>query len=106
MEAKTLPFEIIHYASLGLDDLLDPEPPRRPVPDGVAAHVPAPAAFSPMPKAAVQEKSDLKTVASNAEYEMIMRVLQQSRFNKSMAAQFLGIDRKTLYNKLKNYNIE
>ena len=54
----------------------------------------------------VPEKLDLKSAASQAEYELIMRVLHQAKFNKSMAAQYLGIDRKTLYNKLKNYNIE
>ena len=54
----------------------------------------------------IPDKADLKAVANNAEYEMIMRVLHSARYNKSKAAQLLGIDRKTLYNKLKNYSIE
>jgi two-component system response regulator HydG len=32
---------------------------------------------------------------------MIMKVLRQTNFNKSETARLLGIDRKTLYNKMK-----
>ena len=35
----------------------------------------------------------------------IIEALRQTGNNKSRAAQLLGIDRKTLYNKLKLYNI-
>lgn len=40
------------------------------------------------------------------EKEHILEALRQTRNNKSKAAQLLGIDRKTLYNKLKLYGIE
>jgi len=70
----------------------------------VTSAAPAPAAV--VSRLTIPEKTDLKAVASSAEYDMIMQVLQEARFNKSKAAQMLGIDRKTLYNKLKNYNIE
>ena len=40
------------------------------------------------------------------EKEQILEALQQTNYNKSKAAALLGIDRKTLYNKLKLYNIE
>lgn len=46
---------------------------------------------------------DLKDAASRAEYETIMTVLQQVNFNKKKAAEMLNIDRKTLYNKIKNF---
>lgn len=46
---------------------------------------------------------DLKSSASKAEYETIMRVLKEVNFNKIKAAEVLKIDRKTLYNKIKNY---
>lgn len=40
------------------------------------------------------------------EKELILSALEQTGNNKTKAAQILGIDRKTLYNKLKYYNIE
>lgn len=47
--------------------------------------------------------ADLKEAASHAEYETIMNVLKQVKFNKTKAAEMLKIDRKTLYNKIRNY---
>jgi two-component system response regulator HydG len=46
---------------------------------------------------------DLRDVASHAEYETIMSVLKQVKFNKTKAAEVLKIDRKTLYNKIRYY---
>jgi len=106
VEAKTLPFEIAHFAKLEFDE--EPEEPVAEVQQRIY-NVPAFVVSAPpavMQRAPIPEKTDLKAVASNAEYEMIMQVLQEARFNKSKAAHLLGIDRKTLYNKLKNYNIE
>ena len=40
-----------------------------------------------------------------AEKETILRALESSGNNKSKAAKMLGIDRKTLYNKMKLYHI-
>lgn len=47
--------------------------------------------------------TDLKDAASQAEYATIIHVLQQVKFNKTKAAEALKIDRKTLYNKIKQY---
>ena len=49
---------------------------------------------------------NLKIAAEEAEYEAIVQVLKKVKYNKSRAAEELGIDRKTLYNKLKKYGIE
>jgi two-component system response regulator HydG len=46
---------------------------------------------------------DLKDAASHAEYETILNVLKQVKFNKTKAAEMLKIDRKTLYNKMRHY---
>ena len=45
----------------------------------------------------------LKDAAAYAEYETIMNVLKQVKFNKTKAAEILQIDRKTLYNKIRNF---
>jgi two-component system response regulator HydG len=45
----------------------------------------------------------LKDAAAYAEYEAIMNVLKQVKFNKTKAAEILQIDRKTLYNKIRNF---
>lgn len=50
-----------------------------------------------------QQPVDLKDAAAQAEYETIMNVLQQVKFNKTKAAEVLKIDRKTLYNKIRHY---
>ena len=50
-----------------------------------------------------QPGTDLKDAASQAEYETIMNVLKQVKFNKTKAAEVLKIDRKTLYNKIRHY---
>ena len=48
---------------------------------------------------------ELKSAALNAEYEKILEVLRKVNFNKSKAAIMLDIDRKTLYNKMKTFNL-
>ena len=48
---------------------------------------------------------DLKSAAIHAEYEKILEVLRKVNFNKSKAALMLNIDRKTLYNKMKTFNL-
>lgn len=50
-------------------------------------------------------KNDLKSIALSAEYKTIVEVLKQVNYNKSKAAKALDIDRKTLYNKLKQYQL-
>ena len=52
-----------------------------------------------------EARNNLKSVALNAEYEKIVETLEQVKFNKSQAAKILDIDRKTLYNKLKQYKL-
>ena len=57
------------------------------------------------PEARRPESENLKEMKEKAEYELILSTLQKVRYNKSKAAQLLDIDRKTLYNKMKQYGI-
>ena len=54
---------------------------------------------------AVEDKNKIAYSKANEE-EAIMQALEKANYNKSKAAKLLDIDRKTLYNKLKLYNID
>ncbi len=45
----------------------------------------------------------LKAASIDAEYETIVMALKKVNYNKSKAARILNVDRKTLYNKMKQY---
>ena len=49
---------------------------------------------------------DLKALQEINEREMIIKTLQEVKYNKSKAARLLNIDRKTLYLKMAKYNID
>lgn len=94
IEEKALPFEIVNYKRL---KDLDDEP--TPAASSVAASLLSDNVDGD------DAKPSLKTVANEAEYDMIMQVLRDVNFNKSKAARLLNIDRKTLYNKMKQFDI-
>lgn len=48
---------------------------------------------------------DLKSVVEQAESETILRALKATNYNKSKCAELLGVDRKTLYNKMNAYGL-
>lgn len=48
---------------------------------------------------------DLRDAAHRSERDLIISTLEKVRFNKSKAAKILNVDRKTLYNKMRQYNI-
>ncbi|MDO4163992.1 MAG: sigma-54 dependent transcriptional regulator [Bacteroides sp.] len=52
-----------------------------------------------------QPPANISLRNEETEKQHILEALRQTGNNKSRAAQLLGIDRKTLYNKLKHYNI-
>ena len=53
----------------------------------------------------LQSEFDLKALQETNEREMIIKTLQEVKYNKSKAARLLNIDRKTLYMKMEKYNI-
>lgn len=77
VEAESLPQEIVHSMEMA----------------GIAQHH-------------NEEVSLLKNIAGSAERQAIIDVLEKVNYNKSRAAELMNIDRKTLYNKLKLYNIK
>lgn len=50
--------------------------------------------------------SDLKAINEANEKSLILETLMKVKYNKSMAAKLLNIDRKTLYSKMERYDIE
>ena len=54
----------------------------------------------------VRSDSLLKNASSEIEKQLIIKTIQEAGFNKTQAAKILNIDRKTLYNKIKLYNID
>jgi len=100
IEPSALPFEISNFSKLQFE--------RQPEPE-----VNLPAASMSIPAASFGDAGDkqqrsfndttLKGASIDAEYEMILKALKKVNFNKSKAAKLLNIDRKTLYNKMKQY---
>ncbi len=103
IEASSLPFEISHYSKLQFDK--QPEPVSSGASYPMSTPPPPPANFeevAEVPKPVTTETT-LKGASIDAEYEMILKALKKVNFNKSKAAKLLNIDRKTLYNKMKQY---
>lgn len=98
IELKSLPFEITNYEKI--NELIPSQPAKNN--DMPNAAIPQAAATS----AAVKTGNlDLKSASIDAEYETILEALKQVNFNKSKAAKLMKIDRKTLYNKIKEYQL-
>lgn len=95
IEASSLPFEISHFSKLQFEN--QPEP-------AYASVASVPNSFTEVtenPRSL--SETTLKGASIDAEYEMILKALKKVNFNKSKAAKLLNIDRKTLYNKMKQY---
>ena len=58
------------------------------------------------PKIDDNRQLSLSDVAAEAEKDYIIRVLKETKGNKTRAAGMLGISRKTLWEKMNSYRIE
>jgi len=87
IEAKSLPFEIAHFTRLQFDKLENEDDDDD----------------EDYSSGNISYENKLKSANIDAEYEVILGALKQANYNKSKAAKLLNIDRKTLYNKMKQY---
>jgi two-component system, NtrC family, response regulator HydG len=89
IEVKSLPFEISNYYKLRFDtsDI------------NVAKQD-----SSTIDKVSQDNgRNKLKAANLGTEYEVILQALKQTDYNKSKAAKLLNVDRKTLYNKMRQF---
>ncbi len=111
IQARALPFELVNQSKLFFEDSSTDNSAHQ-TQRIYTEHVPAPVVSSNntttnhsyTAASSTKEPLNLKKAALEAEYETILNALKQANFNKSKAAQILGIDRKTLYNKMKLIN--
>lgn len=100
IEVISLPFEISNYYKL------NPMGDSRDVRDeNMEASGDSQPAGAVPGKVKIPASLNLKSASIDAEFETIMEALKKVNFNKSKAAQLLNIDRKTLYNKMKEYQL-
>jgi DNA-binding NtrC family response regulator len=69
------------------------------------SHLPAYVLNSPVSESGAKIKLPMGTTAADAEKELILRTLRLTGNNKAEAARQLGLDVKTIRNKLKTYGI-
>lgn len=93
VDVKSIPFELTNYTKLQFEPYSNQRAPLQEETHNASTEAP-------------KEKSlelNLKGAGIDAEYEVILSALKKVNFNKSKAAKLLQIDRKTLYNKIKEY---
>jgi two-component system response regulator HydG len=107
-----LPFEISNFTKLQFGETTEETsstiqtkqydiPP--PVESTFVAPAPVPTPEPVFTKQLEINEHSLKGASIDAEYEMIVEALRKANYNKSKAAKILNVDRKTLYNKMKQY---
>lgn len=105
VEAISLPFEITNFQRLRFDEGMpeDAIKPQATVAFPPAQAEAADADGTALVEDAVSLSDKMKNDKMDSEYHSILNALKQANFNKSKAAKLLEIDRKTLYNKMRQY---
>lgn len=93
IDITSVPQEIVHYEKFAIQPEIDPQ--------NTTVEQPT----SSTPNINTQQLPDLKMASANAEAEVLKKVLEEVKYNRTKAALKLGIDRKTLFNKMKLYNL-
>jgi two-component system response regulator HydG len=90
VEVSSLPFEVTHFEELNFGETQDNNQSNSSL-------------FSSGRKNIEISEFGMKQASIDAEFELIVEALKKCNYNKSKAALMLNIDRKTLYNKMKQY---
>ena len=98
VEVASLPFEITHFERLNFE-------PAEPVVAEAPSVLSGGASADPAKKHIPLNDYGMKHASIDAEFELIVEALKKCNYNKSKAAQLLNIDRKTLYNKMREHGI-
>jgi two-component system response regulator HydG len=95
VQAGAIPFEVIHFNRLqfGEENELNP---LRSNGNGYNERMPSNGSEG-------SRRVGLKAATLDAEYDLILETLKKVNYNKSKAAKLLNIDRKTIYNKIKQF---
>ncbi len=112
IEAQSLPFEITNYSKLQFDEEEQEAPVEQEVVKPIVTIDEAISTTAEVPVLDEEQlalgsgskENNFKKAIYNAEFKIIMDAMAKVNFNKSEAARLLNIDRKTLYNKLKQYS--
>lgn len=111
IEVQSLPFEITNYSKLQFDEeekvaetVAEPEMPVTKTEEEKPTAAEAVSVEIPETVLEPGSENNFKKAIYNAEFKIIMDAMAKVNFNKSEAARLLNIDRKTLYNKLKQYS--
>ncbi len=77
------------------------------LPEYFLPHPPSPTTTSPfvISSSPLEEGKSFKEALQGAEAQIIQKVLTQTKGNRKKAAQILGVNRTTLYNKMKKYGL-
>ena len=105
-----LPFEISNFSKLQFNEVGEEAPSiiqtsqsEAPAPSAINTYSAPPVPEPVFTKQLEINEHSLKGASIDAEYEMIVEALRKANYNKSKAAKILNVDRKTLYNKMKQY---
>jgi two-component system response regulator HydG len=97
IELVSLPFEVTNFTKLNFDVSEEPY-------TGSSRDVKEVQEEIVLKREDSLGENSLRDAAADAEYMTILKALKEVNFNKSKAARLLNVDRKTLYNKIKQFD--